>query len=269
MNPGDLNIPALWIRIAVLFIGWVLTTRLLKPVFERWLTSILNRMQAQSDRSSKEKDQRVQTIVSVVSATLVVGLTVAIILIGLAAFGFNITPLIAGAGVVGFAIGFGSQNLVRDIINGLFILIEDQLGVGDVVEIGGVQGKVETFNLRHTVLRDEQGIAHYFANSQVSRVANLSQEWAFVLLHIKVGSEENTDRVIKLLKKTTREFMVNKQFAKLFHDNLEVDGLEELGGGTMTLRIRARVEGGSQWKIKRALLKLIKETFEKEQIELK
>jgi small conductance mechanosensitive channel len=258
-----------WNQVFILVIIWAAAIWIAKPIFEKSLTIIIKRAQIKSNRSQKEKDQRARTIVNVFSTTAMVSLTIIVAMVALAALGFNIAPLIAGAGVAGFAIGFGSQNLVRDIINGLFIVIEDQLGVGDVVEISGVRGKVEEFNLRRTTLRDEQGVAHYFPNNQIGRVANMSQDWAYLLVYVKISCDEDTDKIIKLLNKITQKIMIHPQYAKLFHDNLEVDGLEELGGGTMTFRVRAKVEGGSQWKLKRQLLTHIKTKFGKAGISIK
>ncbi len=258
-----------WQKVLALLGAWAGFSFVVRPIAERWLMAVLRKAQEGSKRSKREKEQRAQTIVRVVSATLMVGLTTALLLVSLAALGFNIGPLLAGAGVIGFAIGFGSQNLVRDIINGLFILLEDQLGVGDIVEINGVRGKVEGFNLRRTMLRDEEGVAYYIANSTIGRIANFTQDWAFVAVVVKVGVEEKVETVSKLLEQVARSVAKEPKFKEMIEEEPSVTGPEDLGGGVMTFKVRLKVDGGSQWQVKRELLKKLKEETEKAGVAIK
>jgi small-conductance mechanosensitive channel len=168
-------IPPSLIKLLGVIAVWVVASGLINSLGVKWLKLFLIHAQKAGHQSPKEKHRRADTITLVVRATVMIVLTVTLGMIGLSALGFDIGPLIAGAGIAGLAISFGSQNLVRDFITGLFILIENQFDLGDQVKIGGVSGVVEQFNLRHTVLRDADGTRHYIPNSTISVLSNQSQ----------------------------------------------------------------------------------------------
>ena len=142
--------------------------------------------------------------------------------------GINIGPLLASAGIAGLAIGFGAQTLVRDFINGFFILIESQFDIGDVVKLGSVQGTVEKLTLRRTVLRDADGTLHTVPNSQITVVSNLTRDWTQLALHISVGYNENSDRVVALLKEVADEVRHNPELANSIVADPIVPGIEKV-----------------------------------------
>ncbi len=256
-------------RLVNLGLAWLVVMLLARTVMERWLKSILLKAQERAQRSALEKKQRAETVVGVVQATVVVGITGALVIEGLATVGFDIGPLIAGAGVVGFAIGFGAQSLVRDVINGLFILIEDQFELGDIVEINSVKGKVVEFNLRRTVLRDDDGVAHHIPNSTIGRVANMTQDWSRLNVVVSVGYQADMEKVEQLLNEAAKELAEMKQFKEVLRGEPKVELAEEMSGGVMKYKLVFKVDAGKQWQLKRLALAEVKRRFDKEKIELK
>ena len=167
--------------------------------------------------------------------------------------GLNLGPLIAGAGVVGVALGFGAQSLVRDFLAGTFILIEDQYGVGDVVDLGDAVGTVEAVNLRTTRLRDVNGTVWHVPNGEILRVGNKSQQWARALLDIVVAHGTDVDRALAILKDVADEVAARPELVADVLEEAEVWGVEDLSPTGITLRLVIKTLPGSQWKVMRAL----------------
>jgi len=167
--------------------------------------------------------------------------------------GLNLGPLIAGAGVVGVALGFGAQSLVRDFLAGTFILLEDQYGVGDVVDLGDAVGTVEALNLRTTRLRDVNGTVWHVPNGEILRVGNKSQQWARALLDIVVAHGTDVDTALKILKDVADEVAGRPEMAADVLEEAEVWGVEALTQMGITLRLVIKTLPGSQWKVMRAL----------------
>src|SRR5438552_3577167 len=145
-------------------------------------------------------------------------------------FGIDMKPLLASAGIAGLAIGFGAQTLVKDVINGFFILVENQYNVGDVVRIAGVKGSVEAMTMRRTVLRDADGALHVVPNSEVKIVSNLTRDWAQITLHVATAYDEKSDRVMQLLREVGAEVRNDPRFAELIVAEPEVPGIERVAG---------------------------------------
>lgn len=169
--------------------------------------------------------------------------------------GLNLGPLIAGAGVVGVALGFGAQSLVRDFLSGTFILIEDQYGVGDIVDLGDAIGTVEAVNLRTTRLRDVNGTVWHVPNGEILRVGNKSQQWARALLDIVVAQGTDVERALVILKDVADEVAGRPELALDVLEEAEVWGVEDLSPMGITLRLVVKTLPGSQWKVMRALRK--------------
>ncbi len=179
----------------------------------------------------------------------------------------NVGPLLASAGIVGLAIGFGAQTLVKDFINGFFILVENQYDIGDTVKIAGVQGKVETMTLRRTVLRDDDGTQHTVPSSQITVVSNLTRDWTQLTLHISVAYGADSDRVIQLLKEVADEVATIRNFADKIVAKPEVPGIERVSGGEVDYLLLVKTQPGAQALVSRELRRRIKACFEKNKIE--
>src|SRR5512146_2177219 len=179
----------------------------------------------------------------------------------------NIGPLLASAGIAGLAIGFGAQTLVKDIINGFFILMENQYDVGDMVRLAGVQGTVEHMTLRRTVLRDVDGAVHVVPNSEIRIVSNLTRDWAQVTLHVSVSYNENSERVIQLLKEVAGDVRNDPFYGGLLVAEPEVPGIERVAGAEVDYLMLAKTRPGKQYAVPRELRRRIKECFEKQNIQ--
>jgi moderate conductance mechanosensitive channel len=211
---------------------------------------------------SRRRSQRARTIGSVLrSGTTFVVYGVACTLV-LGELGINLGPIIASAGILGIALGFGAQNLVKDFLSGMFMLVEDQYGVGDVVDLGEATGKVEAVGLRVTTLRDTKGTVWYVRNGEVLRVGNSSQDYSVAVVDVPVGHEADIPATTELAGRTATE--LTGDGSALAADVLEppeVLGVESINSDGVTLRITAKVQAGRQWAVQRALLAGIKEAF--------
>lgn len=245
---------------------WMVANVLIKWLANRWLKPVLLRAQIGSGRNERERTQRAKTVLGVVRATVLVILGALLLVQGLAKLGLQVGPLIAGAGIAGLAIGFGAQSLVKDVITGLFILIEDQFGIGDVVKIGVITGKVEDFNLRRTVLRDLEGAMHHIPNSQILTVSNLTKGWSGLNLLVSVGQEADLNKAVKVLEKEFSRMKADAELGPLLVSVPEVKGVEELSASGVKLQISARTVEGEQWKVRRAVLLRIKQAFDRAEI---
>jgi small conductance mechanosensitive channel len=211
---------------------------------------------------SKRRAQRARTIGSVLrSGTTFVVYGVACTLV-LGELGINLGPIIASAGILGIALGFGAQNLVKDFISGMFMLVEDQYGVGDVVDLGSASGKVEAVGLRVTTLRDTKGTVWYVRNGEVLRVGNSSQDYSVAVVDLPIGHEADIPASTELASRTATELTADgSALAADVLEPPEVLGVESINTDGVTLRITAKVQAGRQWVVQRALLAGLKEAF--------
>jgi small-conductance mechanosensitive channel len=215
-----------------------------------------------------EAEKRAKTLGKIInSAGYVLVLGVALMMI-LSEFGIDIMPIITGAGIAGLAIGFGAQNLVRDIISGFFLLLEDQIRVGDVAMINGTGGSVEAIKLRTTVLRDLQGVVHIFPNGEIKQVANMTKEFSYYVINVGVAYKENVDEVMDTLKVIGEELRQDSKFALLILDPLEILGVDDFSDSQVTIKIRIKTKPLMQWTVGRELRRRIKNTFDREGIEI-
>jgi small-conductance mechanosensitive channel len=178
----------------------------------------------------------------------------------------DVKPLIASAGVVGLAVGFGAQTLVKDVINGFFILLENQYDVGDVVKLSGVQGTVENMTLRRTVLRDADGSVHTVPNSEIKIVSNLTRDWAQVALHILVDYSEDSDRVVQLLKQVAEEIWQDERFRGSLVSRPEVPGIDRVAGTEVDYLMLVKSYPGKQYEVTREMRRRIKDCFHQNNI---
>jgi small conductance mechanosensitive channel len=213
-------------------------------------------------------EQRTRTLVSLMRSVGRVVIAVIFLFQLLSAVGVDLGPLLAGAGVVGLAISFGAQSLVKDVISGLFILIENQFGVGDVIRIEGVSGTVERMTLRVVVLRDVHGVVHIVPNGEIKKVSNLTRTWARVVLDVGVAYKEDTDRVVEVMRDVGRELWDDEQWRPLLVEPVEVPGIEAFGESAVTIRMMAKTLPLKQWDVARELRRRLKRRFDREDIEI-
>jgi small conductance mechanosensitive channel len=180
----------------------------------------------------------------------------------------DIGPVLASVGVLGLAISFGAQSLVKDVITGTFLLLEGQFAVGDVVRIADVSGKIERITLRTTVLRDLHGTVHTVPNGSISRVSNLTKSWSRAVLDIGVAYKEDVDRVIEVMRDIGREFHADPEWKKLLLGEPEVLGIDSLGDSAVVIRMVVQTLPQEQFPVGRELRRRVKNRFDNENIEI-
>ncbi len=204
--------------------------------------------------SLQRHQARTKTLGSVLrSVNAVVVLTVTVMMI-LRALGIPLTPLLASAGVGGVALGFGAQSLVKDYLSGIFMILEDQFGVGDFVDLGEATGTIEEVGLRVTRLRDVSGQVWYVRNGEILRVGNLSQGWSTGTVVVPVAADSDPVKVLAVLEKTMDEIEADEAFADVLLERPSVAGIDAVSGGTMTVKIFAKCAPNQHWKVQRTIL---------------
>jgi small-conductance mechanosensitive channel len=254
------------IRIAIIvilgLIFWLIFRRVVPRVIRK---TIKLRMK---DKSEFMMETRSKTISHVITNTIGVVIGIIVLFTILAQLGVNIAPALASLGVVGLAVSFGAQSLIKDIINGLFILTENQYGIGDVVKVGGISGLVEEVNLRRTVLRDLDGIVHYIPNSEITVASNFTKEYSRVNMNISVGYGEDLDNVIEVINNVCKRMAEEPQWKEKIIKRPQVLRVDALADSGIEIKILGDTLPIMQWEVMGELRKRIKTEFDKQGIEI-
>ncbi len=217
----------------------------------------------------ERREQRANTMGTVLKSVTTGAVFTIVALMVIDQVGYNIAPLIASAGIVGVALGFGAQSLVRDFLSGIFMILEDQYGVGDVIDVGnGVSGSVESVSLRVTRLRDIDGTVWYVPNGEIARVGNKSQNWARTVLDVNVAYTENLDRVREVLAEVARDMWADPQHRGKVLEEPEVWGVERLDVDSIVVRLVLKTAPLQQWDVARTMRELVVERFAELGIEI-
>lgn len=206
--------------------------------------------------------QRAQALGTVLRSVVSVVIWSLAALIVLGEFGVNLGPLIAGAGIAGIALGFGAQTLVRDFLSGVFMLAEDQYGIGDVVDLGDASGVVEEIRLRTTRLRDVNGTVWFVPNGEIRRVGNKSQLWARAVLDIEVAYDTDLETATRVIKAAADSLWEEQPADATILEEPQVWGVEDLGDSSVVLRLALKTEPGEQWAVARVARRRIKEALD-------
>ncbi|MCK5577816.1 MAG: mechanosensitive ion channel family protein, partial [Dehalococcoidales bacterium] len=255
------GVPILVILVASFIAFWVIRTALRRVVAQ------YVRVRGKGRHSKLWFENRTNTLNAIISSTLGVVIFVVALFMILSMF-FDITPLLAGAGVLGIAIGFGAQSLIKDLLGGLFILLEDQFNKGDVVKIAGIAGLVEEVNLRRTVLRDLDGIVHIIPNGVISTASNYTRDWARVNLNISVGYGEDLDHVMAVINKVGKKLAEDEYYAKLIKTPPRALRVNNFGDSGIDIKILGDTHPMKQWEVTGELRKRLKKAFDEEGIEI-
>lgn len=250
------------IIVLVIFIGMRILGRILEPAIRRMVT------QQMVDQPETEVEERIETLTHVIYRTAWVVAVVAGLITVLPEFGINASALLAGAGLVGLAVGFGAQSLVKDIIGGIFILVENQFGKGDIVELNGMIGQVEDISLRRTVIRDLDGTVHSIPNGVPETTSNLTQTFSRLNMQLGVSYSEDLDHVYEVINRTGREMAEDPAWRDKILSPPSVLGLDEFGDSAITIRVLGDTIALEQWAISREFRKRIKKAFDDEGIEI-
>ena len=211
---------------------------------------------------------RLRTVGGLIKNAVKVVVIGAAILMILQELGVNITPLLTAAGIGGLAIGFGAQNLVRDVISGFFLILEDQVHVGDVVNVDGTAGLVEAVKLRTIILRDLSGTVHVIPNGAISTLSNLTKEYSYYVIDVGVAYKEDTDHVVDVLRQVGQELQTDRAFTSVILAPLEVLGVDDFGDSAVTIKVRIKTLPLKQWAVGRELRRRIKHAFDDQGIEI-
>ena len=205
---------------------------------------------------------RIRTLLPMLRTALFIAILTVVALIVLSEIGVNIAPLLAGAGVVGLAIGFGSQKLVQDIITGLFLLLENAMQVGDAVTLGGLSGAVETLSVRTIRLRAVDGSVHIIPFSAVTTVTNMTRDFGYAMMEFRIGTNEEPDRITDLLRAVVAEMRKEPEWAGTIQGELEVFGLDRFLVGSWVMQMRIRTTAGGRWGVAREINRRVKHRFD-------
>ena len=251
------------IRIAAILLIALILNRILRSLTRRMIPS----GGAEGlGRIARMREQHVKTLSGLVYSAGTAIIVVGAILTALPEFGFNVTPIAAAAGLASLAIGFGAQHLVRDLINGFFIIIEDQFVVGEMVRIGTTVGRVEYLTLRRTVVRDAQGAVVTIPNGEITQISNLSRDWGQVFVDVSIAAESSSDAALAALERVCSELRADVSWSPVLVDGPRALGVESLGPTGATLRLQLRTVPGRQDDAARELRRRIQNRFEQEHI---
>ena len=250
----------------VLVAAWILIA-VLRVALTRLQNTLLERGQAEGEVPD-ESSKRIGTLVRLLRQAIVILVWVIAVLVVLREMGVEIAPILASAGVVGLAVGFGAQNLVRDVISGFFMILENQVRVGDVAIVNGTGGLVERIGFRTIVLRDLSGIVHVFPNGTITTLANLTREWSAYVFDIGVAYKEDVDRVMEIMRDVGQELRSDAKFGPLMIDDVEIFGVDNFADSAVMIKGRVRTRPIKQWDVGREYRRRLKHAFDKEGIEI-
>ena len=248
------------VAIAVWLIG--------RSLIRRWGGRLQEHLESTGDLVHRARAQRIATVSQLASAVLVIIVIVVAIVTGLAVWGVPIGPLVASLSVVGIAIGIGAQDLVKDIIAGVFVIVEDQYAIGDVVQLADVSGSVEEIRLRTTVLRDLDGSVHHVPNGAVRVATNLTYEYSRVVVDLAVAYEEPIDRAIEVIGDIAAAFAADPEWSAALVEDPKVLGVDDLGDSGVTVRVLFATDPDLRWQVKREFLRRAKNGLDAESIEI-
>ncbi len=258
-----------FVRIVILLFGAVILKRITDFSIRGLRGRFLAIMTRRADATHLEMEKRAATVSEILRKTVAVAIYLGALFMALAMAGYNIGPLLAGAGIAGVAIGFGAQNLVRDVISGFFLLLENQIRIGDVATLNGTTGVVEEINLRTMVLRGNDGTVHVFHNGSINTLANQTRGYAYAVLNIRVAYKEDTDRVSDVLKQIGEELAREDPYRGEILEPLEILGLDQFTDLGVIVQARFNTLPMKQWEVAREMNRRIKKKFDELGIQLR
>jgi moderate conductance mechanosensitive channel len=255
------------LRIALIMVAAYVGLRLLRFGFNR-LETLLVRAAAAAETVPGTATKRLRTLMSVLW-TIVVGLVWFVaVLTTLGQIGVNVTPVLAGAGIVGLAIGFGAQNLVKDLVSGFFLILENQVRVGDVAVINGIGGLVEAISFRTIVLRDEAAVVHVFPNGSINTLANMTKDWSAYVISVNVAFKEDPDRVVDVMRRVGEEMFAEPNYRAAMLEPIEIFGVDGFTDSAVTIKGRLKTLPLQQFTIGREYRRRLKKAFDAAGIEM-
>jgi moderate conductance mechanosensitive channel len=255
------------VRILIILIAAYIVIKIVSRSIPSFRGRIVKRM-THARGSDLELEKRAHTLAGIAEKAFAAVVWLVAIIMALREIGFNIAPILEGAGVLGLAIGFGAQNLVRDLISGMFLLLENQIRVNDVAVLNGTGGLVEQINLRTTVLRGQDGTVHIFPNGAITTLSNMTHGYSYYLFDIGVAYKEDTDRVSTVLKEIADKMMLEEEYQPLMLEPLEIIGVDKFADSSVIIKARIKTPPIKQWTVGREMNRRIKKKFDELGIEM-
>ncbi|MFA6002166.1 MAG: mechanosensitive ion channel family protein [Thermoleophilia bacterium] len=244
------------VRIVAMILGAVVLYYIIRTLSRR-LFRVAGRKMSDSDLVSREQEMRAKTLAGIVRGVFIAVIVVVVSTMTLRELGYDVGPLLAGAGIAGLAVGFGAQTLVKDLIGGFFVLLEGQFYVGDVIQVGTIKGMVEAIKMRTTLVRDGEGILHIIPNGEMRVVSNLTRGWSRVNLDVSIDYREDMDKVIGILTDVAAGIATDSPVTQFITEGPIVLGVENISGKSVTIRIIAQTEPFKDPEVARELRKRI------------
>lgn len=254
-------------RLVLLLIGGLIAARVLRTLVTQ-LEGVLVRACERTGALPGATHSRVATLTGVLRALALVTLWSVIAVIALSQLGLDVRPILAGAGIVGLAVGFGAQYVVRDVIAGFFLVLEDQVRVGDVAVVNGTGGVVETVTFRTIVLRDVAGTVHIFPNGSVTTLANMTKGWSGYVVDVEIGYKEDPDRVIAVMRRVAEELRADPVHALSILEPIEIFGVDGFKEGSLVIKARLKTRPIQQWTVGREYRRRLVHAFAAEGIDI-
>ncbi|MES2884180.1 MAG: mechanosensitive ion channel family protein [Pseudomonadota bacterium] len=255
------------LRVLLVVVLWWLLSRAVQVLLGRMGARLITHA-GSSDENPVETRKRVETLVRLLTQVVRILLFVTLALVMLMQLGVEVGPLLASAGILGLAIGFGAQSLVKDVITGFFMVMENQLRVGDVVTLNGTGGLVEAMTLRTVVLRDLAGTVHIFPNGNVTTLSNLTRGWSAYVFDIGIAYKEDPDVAIATLRSIAEGLRNDPHYAPKILEAAEIFGVDQLGDSAVIIKGRIKTHPIMQWEVGREFLRRVKKTFDEQGIEI-
>jgi small-conductance mechanosensitive channel len=249
------------LRIALVIVAAYLSVKFLRAGFNRLEAVLVNTAQAHGAAPGTAA-QRIRTLTSVLWTITVGAVWFVAVLAALGQVGLDMTPIVAGAGIVGIAVAFGAQHLVRDLVSGFFLVLEDQIRVGDGAVINGTGGLVEAISFRTVVLRDVAGVVYVFPNGSINTLANTSKDWSAYVIDVTVPYKEDPDRVIEIMRNVAEELRNDPVYRSLMLQPIEIFGVDDFSDTALKIKARLKTQPQQQQFVGREFRRRLKKAFD-------
>jgi len=251
-----------------LIIGLLVVLRIAKYAIKRFNKTLLKHAVKKEKVDALEAEKRINTLMGIVWDIVKIIMIAIVAMILLQKIGVNIAPILASAGIIGLAVGFGAQELVKDFISGFFILLENQVRTGDIAIINGTSGLVEDIRLRTITLRDLSGVVHIFQNGKIDSLSNRTKVWSAAVFDIGVAYKEDAQQVMDIMKTTGEQLKLDPEFQDKIIEPIEILGLDQFADSAQVIKARLKTKPSMQWIVTREYNKRLKVAFDNENIEI-
>jgi small conductance mechanosensitive channel len=254
--------------ILLLILLWFISLKLISVLIRRLRKILIKHATKSPKYNTLEASKRINTLLGILKGLGKIIIWAVFLMTLLKKLGIDVGPILAGAGILGLAIGFGAQELVRDFISGFFILLENQVRAGDYAIINGKTGLIESIELRTITMRDFSGVVHVFQNGKIDSLANMTKEWSAIILDIGVAYKENVDDVIKVMQEVGEGMFNDPKYKDIILEDLKIYGLDKFADSAIVIRAKLKTIPGEQWAMGREYRRRLKIVFDEKGIEI-